>query len=106
MAPKPIAPQAQESNYATVFNIGFRPPHKPLPTGANTKLKCPSCGVWALKGSTCKVCRTPIPGPRRIANRSSPAPLTEVGKARSSKKGTPLANGRPPAPAVAHTENR
>ncbi|KAL7696583.1 hypothetical protein N2W54_006308 [Lotmaria passim] len=82
MATRPIAPQAQESNYATVFNIDFRPHHEPLPTGANTKLKCPSCGVWGLKGSTCKVCRTPIPGPRRIYIPPTPAQVAEARNAR------------------------
>ncbi|KAG5473336.1 hypothetical protein CUR178_03256 [Leishmania enriettii] len=62
-----IAPQAQASNYPTAHNISFRPSSLSTPsTRRNTKLKCPSCGVWGEKGTVCKVCRSAIPGPRPI----------------------------------------
>lgn len=63
----PIAPQTQSSNYPTVHNISFRPsPLSQASTRRNTKLKCPSCGVWGEKSTVCKVCRSAIPGPHRI----------------------------------------
>lgn len=65
--PASIAPQAQTSNYPTVHNIYFRSsPLSTLSTRRNTKLKCPSCGVWGEKSTVCKVCLSTIPGPRRI----------------------------------------
>ncbi|KAG5472562.1 hypothetical protein LSCM1_03966 [Leishmania martiniquensis] len=62
-----LAPQPQTSNYPTVHNISFRSSLLSTPlTKRNTKLKCPSCGVWGEKGTVCNVCRSAIPGPRPI----------------------------------------
>ena len=55
-------PFATTTNHQTARNASFR--HvSGYDAGAQTKRKCPSCGVWGRKASRCLLCTAPIPGP-------------------------------------------
>lgn len=66
-----VHPQAQTSNYPTVYNFCFRGPAaapastttKP-PRRRRVKLKCVACGVWGIRGRICDVCGAMVPAQR------------------------------------------
>ena len=50
------------SNHQTAFHHSFRNESAYNPR-LQTRVKCPSCGVWVRKGTQCKVCKETIAPP-------------------------------------------
>lgn len=67
-----FTPFSQASNYHTVLNHRFREESAYDPA-KQVKIKCPYCGIWAKKGSTCSLCGTRVPGnpPSQLTSSSS-----------------------------------
>lgn len=77
-------PYSQDSNYATTRNYAFRD-EEPYCPSAQTKMKCPGCGIWAAKGKRCTLCATLIPGGQVRRERSkSPTISSRASSSRST----------------------
>ena len=99
-------PYAQGTNYHTASNHRFRD-ESPYEVSAQQRMKCPSCGIWGMRGGPCTLCGTKIPGSAacfmKNAGKRSTSPSASrraVATPGSPRVGTTprMANGRPVTP--------